>query len=47
MAKTTPYVRGTMDIREHKKTLESFWWWTQWTTVAILLLLAFLAWMFT
>jgi uncharacterized membrane protein YdbT with pleckstrin-like domain len=47
MAKDAPHTPGTMDIREHKKTYEAFWAVSVWTTVAVILLLVFLAWMFT
>lgn len=43
MAKDVPHTRGKMDIREHQKTYEWFWWYTQWTTVLIVILLALMA----
>jgi hypothetical protein len=43
MAKDTPYQKGKMDLREHKETYEAFWWWTQWTTVGLIVLLILMA----
>ena len=43
MAKDVPHTHGKMDIREHQKTFESFWWWTQWTTVGLIGLLILMA----
>jgi hypothetical protein len=43
MAKDKPHVKGTMDLREHKQTYEAFWWWTQWTTVGLIILMILMA----
>jgi Bacterial aa3 type cytochrome c oxidase subunit IV len=47
MAKDYPHQHGKMDIREHQKTYEGFWAVSVYTTVAIIVLLVWLAWMFT
>lgn len=47
MAKDAPHTRGKMDIREHQKTYDAFWSVSVYTTVAVILLLIWLAWMFT
>lgn len=47
MAKDTSHSHGNMDIREHKKTYDAFWSVSVYTTFAIVVLMLFLAWMFT
>jgi Bacterial aa3 type cytochrome c oxidase subunit IV len=47
MAKDLPHSHGSMDIREHKKTYEAFWSVSVYTTIGVVLLMVFLAWMFT
>lgn|GEM_PF-1971215 len=41
------YKRGSMDIREQESTFALFWSLTKWGTVLTVLLLVFLAYMFT
>jgi len=41
------YKRGTMDIREQQATFSLFWSLTKWGTVLTVLLMVFLAFMFT
>jgi hypothetical protein len=44
---TTPYVRGTQDISENRKTFEFFWDATVWSVVSIFVVLIILAYFFT
>lgn len=47
MAADTHYEKGKMDISEHKKTFELFWFLTKWGLVLNIIVLALLAFFFT
>jgi hypothetical protein len=43
MANERPHTRGNMDIRQHKETFDLFWGLTKYGSIAVILLLIFMA----